>query len=96
MATAGVRVFGAGAVLHGEYPHAVAVGRSAEPVGDADSDPFLAADYRAYSPLGRRFDNRCGGKTGKVLYALPFQYLSDRIRLFSPACLLPRVRLIDA
>ena len=48
---AGKGVFGAGPILHRRDPRAPPVGDPAEPVGNADADPFLPAYYGADTAL---------------------------------------------
>ena len=72
---AGVGVLGPGSVLHGEYADVIAVADAAKAIGDADPDPFLAADDGPDAPQRGCFDHRCCGEARKVLDTLPFENL---------------------
>ena len=64
------RVLDARSALHREHAGALAVGRSADAVGDANAYTFLAANNRSDSDLGAGIDERLAGITNQMFDAL--------------------------
>ena len=78
LSRAGKGVFDAGAALHRKDAGLRAVGRAADPVGNADADTLLPADHGFESRGDARIDQELPGIAHEILHPFGHEHARDR------------------